>query len=495
MTSLTYRITTLGCRANHAESREIESLLRSRGMVRASVREPADLELIHTCSVTNTAAAKSRHAIRKAMRRGKPRTSPQILITGCYAGTNPDEATRLLDQDANAVIAPHAADGSILLDRLAAQVDHWLNEVEGTPHHQSIRQSFGECSENARSQSPSSDAGAILPLPVIPPVKQAGRHIRAELRIQDGCDAHCTFCVLPKIRPTLRSKRVSDAVAEAKRLVELGHQEIVLTGIFIGAFGHETALRRKQRHRFAHPLADLIDAVAQVPGLQRLRLSSMEPGDASEPLLDAMVANQPVLVPHLHLPLQSGSDTILKRMNRQYRVGEYLDMIDAVNEWLTFDDLPPAITTDIICGFPGETEEDFQQTIRVARRVGYLHMHVFPFSPKQGTAAARWRDQFIDPATIKRRVRTLINMETDPACGFALQYRKRLAGRTIRVILEQEDHNLPGMKTGRCDHYALIHVRTDRLRGTLMYCRVSNITPERTFAEPIDVTLPLPVMR
>jgi len=495
MSDLTYRITTLGCRANHAESREIESLLRSRGLHRASRGQPADLEVIHTCSVTNTAAAKSRHAVRKAGRRQTGARMPHVMITGCYAGTDPDEASSLVGGDHHRILMPHHDDGTTLLHRFAAGIDRWLDQVGRSGHYPSIRAQFGDCSDHdAQSSTSRGRRQRLVPLPVVPPVRQAGRHIRAELRIQDGCDASCTFCILPKIRPTLRSKRVRDAVEEAERLVDLGHKEIVLTGIFIGAYGHETALRRRQQYRHSHPLADLVDAVAQVPGLQRLRLSSMEPGDASEPLLDAMVANQPVVVPHLHLPLQSGSDRILWRMNRQYRVNDYLELIDAVNEWLTFDGLPPAITTDIICGFPGETDDDFQQTVDVAERVGYLHMHVFPFSPKRGTAAARWTGQFVDHATVKRRVRTLIDMETDPERGSAIRYRQRLLNRPVRVILEQNDDRQPGVMTGRCDQYALIHVRTDRPRGTLMRCRVTNVAPERTDAEPIDIGLSLPVM-
>ena len=160
----------------------------------------------------------------------------------------------------------------------------------------------------------------------------------------------------------------------------------MLTGVFIGAYGHETALRRKQNSPDSEPLADLLDAVAQIDGLERLRLSSMEPGDVTSALLDAMIANKNI-VPHLHLPLQSGSDSVLQKMNRQYSVKQYLEMIAMVNERLTVDGLPPAITTDIICGFPTETDEDFKHTLKIASEVRYLHMHVFPYSVRTGTAA------------------------------------------------------------------------------------------------------------
>lgn len=479
-TLLRYRLTTLGCRVNHAETREMESVLLDRGLVRAAAGEPADLEVVHSCSVTTSAAARSRHAVRKAMRRrgalnlshSDPHRAPpiaqtpQIIVTGCYASTHADEAAGLAGGPRN-VLRHESADGSVLSDRFARRLDQWL---AGRPTHRPLR-----------TRQPASCRQTTLPLPVVEPRPRAGRHIRAELKIQDGCDAHCTFCIIPRIRSTLRSKTVAGAVREARRLVTLGHREIVLSGVFIGAYGHQTALRRRQRRPGGHRLAELLDAVAGVSGLSRLRISSMEPGDLTGDLLDAIVANRPVVVPHLHLPLQSGSDAVLRRMNRQYGAGDYLNMIDRVNAALTTaDGMPPAITTDVICGFPGETERDFQRTIDVARRVGYLHIHVFPFSPRAGTAAARWRGRFVDHAVTRRRVSRLIALEDDPVRGLSLQYRRRLLGRTVGVILEQPDGDL---MTGRCEHYARVWIKTNRPRGSLVRARVTEVTADRTLAQ------------
>ncbi|MHC5022865.1 MAG: MiaB/RimO family radical SAM methylthiotransferase [Planctomycetota bacterium] len=510
MHSWTYRITTLGCRVNHAEARDLESILLARGLRPADAGRPADLEVVHSCTVTAAAAAKSRQATRRAARRqqqpaaGARRPSlpitpghasspspsvlgapdPIVILTGCYAGSDPGPAAGLLG-GADRVIS-HAADApGSLVERFAGRVDRWMScTAAPSPIRPAAAGSSGESTSR------------LVPLPMVPPQADAGRHVRAELRIQDGCDAHCTFCIIPTTRPRLRSKRVADAIEEATRLVELGHPEIVLTGIFLGAYGHETALRRRQRRAGADPLADLLDAVARVPGLQRLRLSSLEPGDMTDSLLDAMVANRPVVVPHLHLPLQSGSDEILRRMNRQYRAGDYLAMIDQVQETLTDEcGLPPALTTDIICGFPGETEEDFERTIEIARRVGYLHMHVFPFSPRQGTAAARWTADFLPPAIARARVRRLIDLESDPDDGLSIRYRRRLRGRTLRVILEQADRAASGWMTGRCDQYALISVPVRRPRGTLVDVTIDEVTATRTVGLPVSTHLPLPVLR
>ncbi|MCH2139088.1 MAG: MiaB/RimO family radical SAM methylthiotransferase [Phycisphaerales bacterium] len=434
-TTACYRIHTLGCRVNHAETRDLEAIMQARGLAPARPGDPAAVEVIHSCAVTARAAAKSRNAARRAARRQADGPG-LVLMTGCL----PAEAT-----DGPAATAAGAADRCI---------DHADRAGTGLP----MTERFTRRLDQFLQTAPASDAPTV-PLRVLdtegPRARQG--HVRAELKIQDGCDAHCTFCIIPSLRPTLRSKPLETVVDEAKALVDAGHMEIVLTGIFIGAWGHETALRRKQRTAVS-PLADLIDAVAQVPGLQRLRVSSMEPGDLDEPVLDAMVANAGVVVPHLHLPLQSGADAILRTMNRQYDTAAYRDMLAMANAALTTDDgLRPAITTDIICGFPGETDAHFQETLDMVNHAGFLHMHVFPYSPRQGTAAARWTSKAVPGNIARARVRRLIEIEHDPD-GLAQGYRRSLLHRPTRMILEQRDPDRPEHWLGRCDHYALVSV-------------------------------------
>ncbi len=423
---------------NHAERREMESVLIDRGMTPESVSP--DIEIVHTCSVTGQAAAKSRNAIRRARKNGK-----HVLITGCFTGTDPEVAQELGD-----TIVQQAGE-SPMLERFTHAIDSWLEKPT-------------QLDEQPNTTS--------LPIATLPTAR--GQHIRAELRIQDGCDAHCTFCIIPKIRTTLRSKTIEDAVSEATRLVELGHKEVVLTGIFIGAYGHETALRRKQSNSDGEYLADLLDAVAQIDGLQRLRISSMEPGDVTPVLLDAMLANQTVVAPHLHLPLQSGSDAVLQKMNRQYNTTQYLEMIDMVNERLTDDGLPPAITTDIICGFPTETEEDFKKTVHLATQVGYLHMHVFPYSFRAGTAAARWKQ--LPAAIVQDRVQHMLTL--DPILSLA--FRHRLIGRRVMIMVEQKAEE-QGFMLGRCGHYAEIILETAAKQGDLIPAQITHIDGPATF--------------
>jgi len=436
----TYHFKVLGCRMNHAERREMESILQVRGM-QPSIHSP-DLEIVHTCSVTGQAAAKSRNAIRRAKRNGK-----HVFVTGCFTGTDFEVAQELGD-----TVVTQAGELP-MLERFSREVDVFLELT---------------------SQEPTQPKTTSLPIATLPQVPSV--HTRAELRIQDGCDAHCTFCIIPKIRTTLRSKTIPDTIIEATRLVELGHKEIIFTGIFIGAYGHETALRRKQESPDTEHLADLLDAVSQIDGLKRLRISSMEPGDVTEVLLDAMVANRNVVVPHLHLPLQSGSNAVLRKMNRQYTVEQYLEMIAMVNDRLTVDGLPPAITTDIICGFPTETEADFEQTVRVAKRVGYLHMHVFPYSVRSGTAAARWKQ--LAPEILQERVGRLLSLDEE----LSLSYRKQLVGKQVQVMIEQFDSKSNCYK-GRCGHYAEISLKTTAKQGNLVTATVTEATSEATIAK------------
>ena len=483
----TFRVRTLGCRVNHAESRELESLLLDRGLKPVAKGTIADLEVVHTCAVTSQAAAKSRHAIRRA-KRGDGTRSPHVLVTGCLVSADPTTTAEIAGGPDH--IAGHREpQDHMMMERVAQQVDDWLNQAQVS------RDRVAHLATSVSAPARTIGAKRVRPLPLLHPPTQTGRHIRAEVRIQDGCDAHCTFCIIPTLRPTLRSKTTADVVEETTRLVDLGHREVVLSGIFMGAYGHETALRRKQANPQHEPLAELLDAVAQVPGLVRLRLSSLEPGDVTQALLDAMVANRPVVVPHLHLPLQSGSNAILRKMNRQYNVDDYMQMIESATSALTDDTgLPPAITTDIICGFPGETEADFMQTFACAQQVGYLHMHVFPFSPREGTAAARWTDRFIPDATIKQRVRSLIDLEEDPTDGLAMQWRRRLIGRTLRVLLEQPSDTASNIMTGRCDHYERVHVNTDKPRGAVVRVKITHACPTHVAGHQIDLAQPLPVL-
>jgi threonylcarbamoyladenosine tRNA methylthiotransferase MtaB len=315
-------------------------------------------------------------------------------------------------------------------------------------------------------------------LPVLA-AHQAGRQ-RAFLKIQDGCDAHCTYCIIPSLRPGLWSKPVDTVVDEAKALVDAGHVEIVLTGIFLGAYGQPTALRRRQPVSGATqtPLGELIAALCtRVPGLRRLRLSSLEPGDLTPALLDVL-RDHAAVVPHFHLPLQSGSQKLLRRMNRQYTRHDYLRMVDRVNT--AFD--RPALTTDVIVGFPGETDEEFQRTVEVVDHAQFIHVHAFSFSPRPGTAAARWTGEFVRGPVVNRRIDHL----TALARAHDYAFRQQFLGDVVELLVEREedDQHVSAMRHGRCERYFDVTIPAAGVStGDFVHARIVNVTPDATCGE------------
>jgi threonylcarbamoyladenosine tRNA methylthiotransferase MtaB len=310
--------------------------------------------------------------------------------------------------------------------------------------------------------------------------RQTGRQ-RAYLKIQDGCDAHCTYCIIPRLRPTPWSKPVDLAVEEAKGLVAAGHVEIVLTGIFLGAYGHPTALRRRQPHEpsAVPPIGGLVEALCtRVPGLRRLRLSSLEPGDLTPDLLRVLRAHEQV-VPHFHLPLQSGSDALLRRMNRQYTRTDFLRMLDQVRA--AFD--RPALTTDVIVGFPGETDAEFDRTLEVVDAAGFIHVHAFSYSPRPGTAAARWQNDFVHGPIVNDR----INRLRARAAAHSLAFRQQFVGETVELLIERDkpeestSDGMPTLRHGRSQRYFPVHFDDPTAHaGDFVRVRVDRIAGERT---------------
>jgi threonylcarbamoyladenosine tRNA methylthiotransferase MtaB len=309
--------------------------------------------------------------------------------------------------------------------------------------------------------------------------RQTGRQ-RAVLKIQDGCDAHCTYCIIPTLRPSLWSKPTDQVIDEAKALVAAGHVEIVLTGIFLGAYGQTTALRRRQEIGADKHLGRLIDSLCtQVPGLRRLRLSSLEPGDLSDELVSILRSHRQ-LVPHFHLPLQSGSDLILRRMNRQYTRDNFLQMIDRLHQ--AFD--RPALTTDIVVGFPGEDDAEFEQTAEVVRLARFIHVHAFPYSPRPGTAAARWSDQFIFGPQVNERIEQLRQIAQEQSLAF----RRSFVNEVVQVIVEKDDRaghhsgpNISAMCHGRCQRYFDVTFDDPSASpGDVRLLRIVQVTSDRT---------------
>lgn len=386
----TVAFTTLGCRVNQYDTDAMRGLFIQSGYTPVDFDEKADIYVINTCSVTNMGERKSRQLIRKAKRTND---DAYIIVTGCYAQLAP-EAIATID-GVNLVIGTNNRHRVVEL----------VEQLESTEKQISIVRNIME-------------QATFEEMPLY------GNEIdkaRAFMKIQEGCNNYCTFCIIPYTRGKLKSRRVEDIVKEAKRLVEHGYHEIVLTGIHLGNYGIE--LLEKPN------LAHVVKALLEIPGLERIRLGSIESVEVSEELVDLM-AKDPRFCTHLHLPLQAGSDHILKLMNRHYNLQEFKDLIARLRSRIP----GLAITTDIIAGFPGETDEDFEETMRTVEEIGFTHIHAFPYSKREGTPAATMEDQ-VPEAVKKTRVALLKSLGQKGLQKFAEQ----MIGKPAEILIEREE--------------------------------------------------------
>lgn len=364
---------TLGCKVNRVESEDIAADLLGRGAVLVAEDEAA-VVVVNTCTVTGEADAKARKAVRQAL---SAAGGPVVVVTGCLAAV---DAQALEAIDERVVVE---ADKQRVADRVAELLDL------GVGH------------------------GGVVEHPV-----RAGEgfRTRAMLKVEDGCDVFCAYCIVPYARGVPRSVGLGDAVAQARALVSAGVREIVLTGINLGRY-------RDPESGAALPA--LVSAIAHT-GVARLRLSSIEPPDLTDELL-AVLADTPAACAHLHVPLQSGSDAVLAAMRRTYTVAEYLARIDAARAALP----GIAVTTDVIAGFPGETEDQAAETLAVVERVGFTKLHVFRYSARPGTPAAEMPQ--VDPRVRARRAEALRDLDAVLASRFSA----RRVGAITEVLVEQ----------------------------------------------------------
>ncbi|MHC4552118.1 MAG: tRNA (N(6)-L-threonylcarbamoyladenosine(37)-C(2))-methylthiotransferase MtaB [Planctomycetota bacterium] len=457
----TYAIHTLGCKVNQYESQQIRQALEQSGLSAATAAHPADIIIVNTCCITHIASAKSRQNIRKAQR-AQPNAA--IIVTGCLPASETDELQNLSDihivKDKNTL--PEFLDrlfGNLSPRLLTQPHSKPLNTGKIKDKNKPLTQINGPKNNNNAendecSQIRPSDSGIAVSvfkeLPasaaVLPALNRFAGQCRAFLKVQDGCDAWCTYCIIPKIRTKVCNKDVKSVLDESRQLIAAGHKEIVLTGIFLGAYGQTTAKRVKWDPEKVDSLAKLVNAVASLPGLERLRLSSLEPLDVTDRLLEVMTSHSNIL-PHFHLSLQSGSDNVLRKMARQYRMDQFTEVVDKLKT--AYD--RPALTTDIIVGFPGETEADFEQTVKMCKEVGFAKIHVFSFSPRKNTAAVKMAKIFgaVPPQEIKRRSTALQQVDNE----LQEKFRQLCSGMEENILVEKLRP-----PRGRCTRYFMVNL-------------------------------------
>lgn len=364
-------ICSLGCKVNIYESEYVESLLKNHGYEIVPFEDIADIYIINTCSVTNESDRKSRKMIHQAKRRNEQAI---VVVMGCYSQVKSEEI------DADIVL------GNKDKSRIVEYIEEYLE------NHQTIKKIYDlRTTDGFEAMS----------------ITNFDNHTRAFVKIQDGCNAFCSYCIIPYTRGKIRSKAFHDVVAEVTKLVENGYQEIVLTGIHTGKYGMDLKNMNLEK---------LLRRLVEIPGIYRIRLSSIEIHEITDGIMD-LIASSKVIARHLHIPLQSGSNRILKLMNRRYDLQYFKEQIYKIREI----DEDISITTDLIVGFPGETDEDFGETMDTLKEIGFTKIHTFPYSSREGTVASKMKDQ-IDGVTKKNRVKQVLQLSLEQERKFYQKY-------------------------------------------------------------------------
>ena len=429
----TAKLITMGCKVNQYDTQSMRETLRRNGYTIVddeTSQQQADLYLINTCTVTNAADQKARQAIRRAIRQ---HPNAKVLVTGCYA-----ESDREAIEEIPGVTF-------VFGNREKADFQQYLDVLHT------------ETSSGARLETSTAEAPHTLnPLLAIEPVQHdavreharfskgvsdAGKRTRALIKVQDGCSAFCTYCIIPYVRGRMTSRPLNDIADEAHRIADSGIKEVVITGVHLGAYGVDTD-REKD-------IADILEHIHDIGGIERIRFSSIEPMYFPDTLGERMAA-LPKCMPHFHLPLQAGSDDVLRQMRRRYTTAEFAHLVENLRR-VFGDDV--GITTDIMVGFPGETDAHFEASCQFVKDIGFSQLHVFRYSPRKGTPAATYPDQ-VSPHVSAARSQAMI------ALGERLNiaFRQRMLGKQKEVLIEASREGKNNHLAGFTDNYLRVLV-------------------------------------
>ena len=397
---------TLGCKVNIYETENVEKEFKNRGYEIVSFDEVADVYVINTCSVTNTSDQKSRKIIRSCKKKNKDAI---IIAMGCYTQIKYEEASKI---DGVKIVI-----GNKYKNKVVDLLEEYLKTKKPIVKINKLnREKFEDMK-----------------------ISNFENHTRAFIKVQDGCNNFCSYCIIPYTRGNIRSKNKDDVINEVKELAKNGYKEIVLTGIDTGHYGLDIK---------DYDFSDLLNDLEKIDGIERIRISSVEITDLNDKFLQTL-KNSKKIVDHIHIPLQSGCDKILKLMNRKYDLEFFFKKINEIRS--IRKDM--AITTDVIVGFPGETDEDFNDTVNTIKKVGFTELHVFPYSKREGTKAATMSNQ-VDGLVKKDRVRKLISLSNE----LKETYYKKFLGNKMEVLVEQ---NIDGYFIGHLSNYGKVKFVSD----------------------------------
>lgn len=397
---------TLGCKVNSYESEAMLHLFKEAKYQEVIFKEVADVYVINTCTVTNTGDSKSRQMIRKAIRMNP---SAVVCVVGCYSQVAAKEIEKI----------------------------EGVNVILGTQHRSKIVEFVNQYKEENKTVI---KVDSVMKLKTFEDLNiNTFKNTRAFLKIQEGCNNFCTFCIIPYARGRIRSREKNSVLQQAQRLVDNGYGEIVLTGIHTAGYGEDL-----KDYTFYDLLVDLVN----IKGLKRLRISSIETSQITDEII-TLIGENPIVVEHLHVPIQSGCDSVLKRMCRKYTIAEFHQKVSKIREILP----NMAFTTDVIVGFPGESEEEFETTYQTIKDIGFTQLHVFPYSPRKNTPAATMENQ-VNGKVKQERVNRLLELSKQ----LNSTYSKKQIGKTLPVLFETSEGDT---LIGHTDNYLKIKVKAN----------------------------------
>ena len=431
----TVKLITMGCKVNQYDTQSMQETLLHNGYAVVEDTPRADLYVINTCTVTNTADRKARQVIRRALRENP---DAKVLVTGCYA-----ESDRgAIEQISGVTLVfgnREKADFQTYLDALDAEMLPGERKAGARPSPSASKVS----GKTLLSVHPVQHDAVREHARFSSGVSSAGKRTRALIKVQDGCSAFCTYCIIPYVRGRMTSRPLADIVEEARRIAENGIKEIVITGVHLGAYGLDTGRDKT--------IADILERIHEIEGIARIRFSSIEPMYFPDILAERMAA-LPKCMPHFHLPVQSGSDNVLQRMRRRYTTAQFAHLVEKLRTLFT-DDV--GMTTDIMVGFPGETDADFETSLRFVEKIGFSQLHVFRYSPRKGTPAATYEAQ-VPPHVSAARSRAM--MQLGERLGTA--FRRRMLGKRAELLVEDSREGKAQHLAGFTDNYLRVLVDT-----------------------------------
>lgn len=449
----------LGCKVNSYELDVMQQFLQKEGYEIVDFHQKADIYIINTCTVTNIADRKSRQMIRRAK---KQNPDAVVVAVGCYVQTAKEQIEK--DPDIDLAI------GNNRKKEIVSIVGEFLKRRELAKREETL-----QADDKTLSGTTIPDIACEKEYEEMQ-LSHTAEHTRAYIKIQDGCNQFCSYCVIPYARGRVRSRRAEDVLAEIEGLVNSGYKEVVLTGIHLSSYGldfcGESYNANRDEGEEGSALLELIEKIHEVDGISRIRLGSLEPRIVTEGFARRL-SGLPKVCPHFHLSLQSGSDAVLKRMNRRYTCEEFAHGVGLLRKY--FEN--PAITTDVITGFPQETEEEFAETVKFLEEIKFFEMHVFPYSRREGTVAASMAGQLTEKDK-KKRSAVLLEMDRQ----YSLDYRKQHIGKEMPVLFEQTQESDGKMyQVGHTQNYIKVAIESaEDMTNCEVVCRLTGMVDEET---------------